>query len=206
MKTGMSRVAQRRADQREALIVLAERKIAQEGAQNLRARDLAQEIGVALGAIYNLVADMQELIWLVSSRTMDRMDIDLSAAAASAGDGAPAEQLKAVALAYLAFARENFRLWRSVFEDGPPTDSALPEWIVTRKTRLFRHIERPLESLAPHWNVQERQLFAHTLFTAAHGVIKFALEGRLIAVPPDAITGQLERLIEALTAGLGAKR
>ena len=206
MNSPTPRATLRRADQREALIMLAERKIAEEGAANLRARDLAKEIGMALGAIYNLVADMQDLIWLVAGRTMDRMDLVLSAAAEAEGENRPAEQLKAVALAYLNFARANFKLWRSVFEDGPPEQTDLPDWIIAQKVRLFRHIQQPLDRLAPHWNAQERQLFAHTLFTAAHGVIMFGLEQRLIAVPPDAIAGQLDLLVDALTVGLGTRR
>jgi hypothetical protein len=71
---------------------------------------------------------------------------------------------------------------------------------------MFRHIVAPLDQLVPGWSVTERNLFAHTLFTAAHGVVSLGLEQRLVAVPADAIEGQLDLLIDAITAGLALKR
>lgn len=206
METVTSRATQRRAEQRVALVAAAERRIAMGGAAELRARDLAQDIGVALGAIYNLVADLDELVLLVAGRTLARLDAALEQAAASASAQMPAERLKVVARAYLAFARSETRLWRSVFDDGDVETQALPAWIVEQQARMFRHIVAPLEQLAPEWEAGQRKLFAHTLFTAAHGVVSLGLEQRLAAVPADAIEGQLDLLIDAITAGLLLRR
>jgi AcrR family transcriptional regulator len=50
----------RREIQREALIDAAEAAIARGGLAGLKARDIAREAGCAVGAIYNLVEDMDE--------------------------------------------------------------------------------------------------------------------------------------------------
>ncbi len=196
------RAALRREEQRLQLVLAAEIRIAAEGAASLRARDLAQDIGVALGAIYNLVADLDELVLLVAGRTLTRLDQALSAALETARNLSPAARLKAVARSYLGFARTETRLWRSVFDDGPNGEGKTPQSIVELQARMFGHVLWPLTELTPVWNVKERQLFAHTLFTATHGVIALSLEQRLAAVPPAAIEGQLDLLVDTICSGL----
>ena len=78
----MSKALERRAKFREELILAAERSIAAGGLAGLKTRELAREIGVANGAVYNLVEDMDELILRVGSQTLARLDASLSAAEA----------------------------------------------------------------------------------------------------------------------------
>src|SRR5882757_6749091 len=111
----MSKALERRAKLREALILAAEKSIAAKGLAGLKTRDLAREIGVANGAVYNLVEDVDELILRVGSRTLMRLDTTLTAAE-SEGPAAPDQILVRIALAYCAFAAENLELWRALFE------------------------------------------------------------------------------------------
>jgi AcrR family transcriptional regulator len=196
------KIAERRAGQREALVDAAERRIATSAVDSLRARDLAQDIGVALGAIYNLVTDMDELVLLVIGRTMGRLDAALEAAGHAVAEDAPSDRLEAIAIAYFRFARDNLSLWRSVFDYRSPEGRVLPDEIAEQQTRMFRHILEPLGALLPALGQGERQLFAHTLFTATHGVVQLSLEQRLFAVPPDEIEGQLRRLVSAICRGV----
>src|SRR3954462_7039957 len=78
----MSKALIRRAKFREDLIAAAERAIASAGLAGVKTRELAREIGVANGAVYNLVEDVDELILRVGSRTLARLDASLSAAEA----------------------------------------------------------------------------------------------------------------------------
>src|SRR5215471_17508631 len=79
---------QRRARLRDALVAAAERAIEQQGLATLRARALAQEVGCAVGAIYNVVEDLDDLVLLVNARTLAALEHDLSVADRSGG---PAE-------------------------------------------------------------------------------------------------------------------
>ena len=65
-----SKAAERRDKLRDALIDAAERTLETQGLRALRARDLAAEVGCAVGAIYNAVADLDELIYAVNARTL----------------------------------------------------------------------------------------------------------------------------------------
>src|SRR6195256_6434851 len=105
----MSKTLERREKLRDALILAAEKSIAAKGLAGLKTRDLAREIGVANGAVYNLVEDMDELILRVGSRTLARLDAALTAAEAD-GPAAPRETLIRIAVAYCDFATENLGL------------------------------------------------------------------------------------------------
>src|SRR5919198_42876 len=121
----MSKTLERRAKQREALISTAEEAIAAKGLTGLKSRELAQKIGVANGAVFNLVDDMDELILRVGSRTLARLDAALSTAQ-SEGTPSPAETLVRIAVAYCDFAADNLELWRALFEHRMAPDKPVP--------------------------------------------------------------------------------
>lgn len=110
--------------------------IADRGLAGLKTRDLAREIGCANGAVYNLVADVDELILRVGSRTLLRLDRALSAAE-SAREPSPQETLVRIALAYCDFAAENLELWRALFEHRMAADKPLPDWSIDDQLQLF---------------------------------------------------------------------
>ncbi len=202
---GMTTTAARRDRQREQLIEAAERAIAEKGLAGLKARELAQEIGCSLGAIYNLVADMDELVLRVGSRTLARLDATLSAASPAVSSREQAiEALVAVALAYCAFARDNLQLWRVLFEHRMTEGSTVPDWAVTEQMTMFRHILEPLGMLVPDRSEEDRNLLGRTLFSAVHGVVAIGLEEKLIAVPRRELDRQIEGLVRLACRGLSA--
>jgi AcrR family transcriptional regulator len=201
----METISARKDRQRAALVDAAERAIAAQGLAGLKARDLAREIGVALGAIYNLVADLDELCLRVASRTLARLD----AALAAAGDGAPladhqaaSTRLVAIALAYRGFASDNLHLWRALFEHRMAADKPLPAWAETDQMNLFRHILEPLDTLMAQADSDERLRMAQTLFSAVHGIVLLGLEEKFVGVPPALLDAQIERFVRAICAGL----
>lgn len=202
----MSVVALRRERHLEQLIDAAERQIAARSLSGLKARDLAAEIGIALGAIYNLVADLDELIMRVTSRTLRRLDFALSQAAP---DDSPCinieeatSRLVTIAKVYREFASCNLHLWRTMFEHRMPFDSVLPDWLVEDQMRLFRHILQPLAVLLPHTAQDEREMMARSLFGAVHGIVTLGLEEKLVAVPVPALDHQLETLVRITCRGM----
>ena len=197
----MSKTVERRAKQLEDLIVAAEKAIASKGLSGLKSRELAAEIGVANGAVFNLVDDMDELILLVGSRTLARLDDALSAAE-SDGPASPAETLVRIALAYCDFAAENLDLWRALFEHRMAPDKAVPEWAVAEQMNLFRHIYHPLANLFPKWSADELGITARSLFASVHGMVSLGLEQKLIAVPVAALRDEIATIVKATIKGL----
>jgi AcrR family transcriptional regulator len=190
----------RKTDLRTRLIVAAEAEIAEKGLLGLKARDVTQRAGCALGAIYNAVADLDELVMRVNSRTLER----LGAALAPASDaGSPEAVTLALADAYAVFALQNRRLWSALFEHRLPEGTEMPEWHQQEHEVLIARIGAPLQTLRPDLPVEEIRLRVRTLFGAVHGVVHLALQGRLVGVPEPLLRQEVAALVGALV--LGAK-
>jgi AcrR family transcriptional regulator len=197
----MSKALERRDKLREALILAAERSINSGGLAALKTRELAREIGCANGAVYNLVADMDELTLLVGSRTLKRLDASLTAAE-SKGPKSPVETLVRIALAYCDFAADNTGLWRALFEHRMAPGKPIPDWAVDEQMALFRHIYRPLAALFPKRSAAELGVTARSLFSAVHGMVLLGLEQKLIAVPIEALRAEIATMVRAMVNGL----
>jgi AcrR family transcriptional regulator len=200
----MSKALIRRAKFREDLIAAAERAIASAGLAGLKTRELAREIGVANGAVYNLVEDVDELILRVGSRTLERLDAALTSAESN-GTASPCETLIRIAVAYCDFAAENLELWRALFEHRMVPGKPVPQWAVDEQMNLFRHIYRPLAELFPQRTPAELGVTARSLFSAAHGMVLLGLEQKLIAVPVIELRKEIAVIVGAMVDGLTAK-
>jgi AcrR family transcriptional regulator len=197
----MAKTLERREKQREALISAAEKAIAAKGLSGLKSRELAAEIGVANGAVFNLVDNMDELILRVGSRTLARLDSALSKAE-SAGAPSPAEALVHIAVAYCDFGADNLELWRALFEHRMAPEKPVPEWAVEEQMSLFRHIYHPLAKLFPKWSKDELSITARSLFASVHGMVSLGLEQKLIAVPVAALRDEIATIVKATIKGL----
>ncbi len=127
---------------REQLIDAAERTIASRGLMALKARDLAQEAGCAVGTIYNVFDHMDALVLCVGSRTLAMLEAALVAArpTTTGRDSAEeaADDLVRLALAYLEFAGMHTVRWRALFEHRMSETCPLPEWFVEQQHRTLR--------------------------------------------------------------------
>jgi AcrR family transcriptional regulator len=200
----MSKALERRAKFREELILAAERSMSAGGLAGLKTRELAREIGVANGAVYNLVEDMDELILRVGSRTLARLDASLSAAEAQ-GPTSPRDTLVRIAVGYCDFAAENLELWRALFEHRMTPGKPVPEWAVDEQMNLFRHIYHPLAALFPKRSGAERGVSARSLYSAVHGMVLLGLEQKLIAVPVIELRKEIAAIVGAMVDGLIGK-
>jgi AcrR family transcriptional regulator len=200
--------AERRRNLKESLIVAADQEIAARGLAGLRARTLADRIGCAVGAIYNVVADLDELILLVNSRTLSALEAELLAAgrpdqaATRHGDDAAVERFRRMALAYLDFAIARRRSWRAVFDHRLPAGKSVPDWYLDDQMRLFGYIEGPLGELVPGISQARRALLARSLFSAVHGLVTLGLEEKLQPLAPESLREQVTFVVSALGRGL----
>lgn len=194
----------RKADQLERLIACAEAAIAERGLSGLRARDLAQCAGCSVGAIYNHVADLDELVLRVAQRTMADLNAAIDAAALPPSATSEA-QLVAGALAYRRFAAAERNRWRALFEFRMQRqDAALPDWFAADQLRIFVRLEELLAPLMPGIDAGVLKLRARTLFGAVHGIVLLGLERKLVALPIEAIDDELVAFVRTYVAGLQA--
>lgn len=192
----------RREEVRAALIDAAERAITARGLGGLKAREIAQEVGCALGTIYTLFADLDELILEVNRRTLILFDAWIAGVPAPPDEADPVAELVRLARAYLAFARANPLRWRALFQHRLGEERTPPDWYVAEQGRLFHQIERPLRRLRPDLPDAERQLLARSLFSATHGLVSLGLDEKLTALDPVALDAQVETVVGAVARGL----
>jgi AcrR family transcriptional regulator len=200
-------VADRRLALRDALIIAAEQAIAARGLAGLRARELAAEAGCAVGAIYNVFEDLDDLILAVHGRTLTALERALAdAAREKTGQRShrdiAAGNLVTMALAYLDFAASNTPRWRALFDHRLPAGKKAPDWYLADQVKLFGYVERPLRALNPALKPAERALLARSLFSSVHGLVTLGLEEKLGVVPLATLRKQVALVVAATARGL----
>jgi len=195
--------ASRREQLKDALVAAAARTIAKEGVGGLKARALADEVGCAVGAIYNVVADLDELTLLANSQTLTALEKVLTAAAGPGrGPDWAISQLVKLALAYLEFAASHRKQWQALFDHRLAAGHSPPDWYQRDLERLFGLVERSIAELQPDTNAERRKLLARSLFSAAHGLVALGLEEKLAFIPLPALREQVTTIVTALGYGL----
>jgi len=189
---------------REQLIDAAERTIAEKGLAALKARDLAQEVGCAVGTIYNVFEHLDELVLCVGLRTLAMLEAALAEVSPLGGHHSTekaADDLVRLALAYLEFAAKHTVRWRALFEHRMSEARSLPEWFVEQQHRLFVQVERPLAALLPELDQDARRILARTVFSAVHGIVALGLEEKLASLPLPDLASQLAATVRAIASG-----
>jgi len=199
---------QRRARLRDALVAAAEQTITQHGLGSLRARALAEKAGCAVGAIYNVVEDLDDLVLLVNARTLTALERDLIAAdrtdEPAEGPNAAIARLVRMALAYLDFAAAQTPRWRTLFEHRMPAGREVPAWYREQQQRLFAYVEELLLELQADESRVRRALLARSLFSALHGLVVLGLEEKLQTIPLPVLREQVRFVVTAIGRGMMA--
>lgn len=188
---------------REALILAAERAIAEAGLSGLKARDVAKEAGCALGAVYTAFADLDALVLAVNARTLDALDIHLRAATHPEAD--PVAQVVALAEAYLDYAANHRPRWGALFEHRMAAGREPPSWYIEKQAELFRHVKGATAALRPGLDKAELAGLARAAFSAVHGIVSLGLDEKLAPMPEGMLRRELRLVAEAMARGLDTR-
>jgi len=190
--------AARHQSLRDELLAAAERHIEAHGLETLRARDLAVTAGCSLGAIYNVFADLDELILAVNANTLRAIDATMGAIKAPT----PQAQFLALADAYLTYVVQNRPRWDALFNHRMPPDEVAPDWFLTIQNAAFSHIEAPLGALRPDLDDAARHTLGRSIFAAVHGMVALGVDKRLAPIELAALRGQVALVVGAIGRGL----
>jgi len=185
------KVEKRRDALRAKLTDIAESRIREAGISAIKARDLARQADCAVGAIYNVFTDLQDIIIAVNGRTFQRLGRAVATSLVGKETLPPTERLIVMSCAYLEFAAANPNLWRSLFDIRMTKDMAVPQWYLDELERLFGYIAGPVGECFPQMSRRDTALMTRALFSSVHGIVLLGLENRISGVPRD----QLERMI-----------
>ena len=180
------------------LLAVAFDRVENFGLEQLRARDVTNDAGCALGTLYKCYDDLDDLIIHVNSKTLGMMKEALGNAGANISD--PGDALKALALAYLDFAVQKKNLWSAVFKHRLHENETTPEWHQQENMVLLDLISKPMSKINPELDNQQLQVRSRTYFAAVHGIVSISLQDRFISLSGDALRDELEHFVERLAS------
>ena len=102
--------AENRSDRRTALVEAAFRRIAQDGLEGLRTRDIAADVGVNIATLHYYFPTKEALIRAVIGQAMHQFSATMPSA------GAPVDQLRAHLRGLAQLLREDQQLWPGMGE------------------------------------------------------------------------------------------
>ncbi|MGY6548804.1 MAG: TetR/AcrR family transcriptional regulator [Roseinatronobacter sp.] len=187
-----------RDELRARLIDSAEQTIRARGLDALRARDLARDAGCAVGAIYNVFADLDQLVLAVNGRTFKALGAFMRMRLAPISATDPEARLHALAQGYRDFARDNRNAWLALFDLQIGHQDDVPNWYWQEMSELFDLIAEPLAELRPQDSPEARDLLVRTLFSAVHGIVLVGVVKRLSGVPEARIEEMLSLTIRQM--------
>ena len=197
----VGKVEKKREDLRRKLIDIGETRITDGGISQIRARELAHDAGCAVGAIYNVFGDLNDLVMAVNGRTFKRLGTHVMDSVDANPSAQPVQVLITMAHAYLDFAMTNTNAWRTLFDLEMSTDQDVPDWYMSELEQLLGLIAKPLMQNFPEMSREDVMLMTRGLFSSIHGIVLLGLEKRISAVP----TEQLERMISLILSNLASK-
>lgn len=189
------------------LILDAAQEIIQaQGLAGLSAREVARRVGYSPGTIYNIFANLDDVVLNVEARVLDALDARLSDLQQGENAADARDRLLRIAHAYLAFTQERPRLWNLLFEHHMPAGTELPAWYRQKLERLAGQIERALASLFPPGKEADCQRAARVLWAGVHGITSLATADKSSVVTTETAGRLVDDLIATFLAGLASRR
>ncbi|MEM7614160.1 MAG: TetR/AcrR family transcriptional regulator [Pseudomonadota bacterium] len=191
--------SERRQDLAQRLLAIAAARIEEQGLSGLKARDLAQEAGCAVGGIYTVFKDLDDLVLQVNGQTFSSLGSAVNKAVHAAKDGPPVGRLIAMANAYYDFAKAHRNRWQALFDTQFSQGDELPEWYRAEVSSLFAIIAEPVTTLRPDLNEHQVGLLVRGLFASVHGIVLLSVQKRISAVPDADVSWVMESMLRAAT-------
>jgi AcrR family transcriptional regulator len=189
---------------RDRALDAGRRILREEGLRALHARRIASDIGVAVGTLYNLFENFDEIVLRLNLETLEALEAVFAARAVLPKD--PCDATLAIARDYLAFTARHRNAWASVLEFKTTVPHAFTEHFPATISRLVAEVERALSPLFPPGSEAERRLSAAVLWTSLEGISALSAADNLRMVAPATAWAMTESLIVNYLAGLRRTR
>lgn len=191
------RMSQSHDELRLRAIDLADAIVRAEGLSGLTVRRLAVALGCSVGTLYNLFADLDEIVLHVAARVLDDM---WEAVFAAALPEEPVERLVEIARRYVRFAAAEPRAWAMVFEHEPAHDRPTPEWHLARVARLVEDLRAAVATALGGPPAEDVAAIVDLLWAAVHGIAALGLRGKLGFVAGTEAEALAERAVRTVLA------
>ena len=150
----------------------------EEGLRGLTVRRVAERIGYAPGTLYNLFANLDDLIVQINGSTLDALGVVLAEAAKADPESRPRKLVEA----YFDFVESRPRLWSMLFEHRLPEGEDLPDWYRPKLAALLGLVAEALGPLMQDQTFEARQAAIVTMWAGLHGISTLAVSSKLTLV------------------------
>jgi len=163
-------------DLRRELLKIAREEIASKGAEGITLSMLARLAKVSQGAPYRHFENMNDLLEALAAEGFDEFSVAMNLAAAKCK---PAGELKAMALAYVAYAERNMELYRLMFASRLVPLAQAGSALDGAADRAFELLRRVVACTSPADTVQDDAML---IWAQLHGLVMLKADG-LITSP-----------------------
>ena len=168
-------------------------------ASDLSLRKIAKEVGYAPSTLVHVFNNYNNLLLQVNACTLDEM---YQAAVTTQTDAKSAdENLKALAFAYVDYAKSFPYRWQLVFDHSMAEGEDVPKEHQQRIDRLFNTIETQLIRIKPEGSQANIELTARIIWASIHGVTQLAVNDKLFVAQTVDSTVMLESLLTNYLTG-----
>ena len=174
----------------------------EEGFRKLTARNVARAIGYTPGTLYNLFANLDDLVVHLNGNTLDRL-YDVLVRVELIGEAET--DLCTLLDVYFEFLEKHPNLWNLLFDHKLPDGVQLPEWYPKKVDRVFSVVEDALSPMFGPGQADQRSQVARVLWASVHGFCALATSGKLIIVTDKTVVEMAHSLISNYLAGLQSK-
>ncbi|WP_420548137.1 TetR/AcrR family transcriptional regulator [Curvivirga sp.] len=173
--------------------------VIEEGTKALTVRKVATEMGYAVGTIYNLFKNVDDLIIHLNATTLDALHNNLTTIVFS---GNVESDIKKLANSYIDFTFQNLNLWNALFEHSLPKGEILPDWYNKKIELLLNIVEAALAPLKTSISEEEIKKAARVLWSSLHGICSLATADKLKIMTKDPAIELSNSLVTNYIAGL----
>jgi AcrR family transcriptional regulator len=185
---------------RERALNDARRIVQDEGLKALNARRLAADIGVAVGTLYNLFENFEEIVLRLNLETLQELEAVFAARTVLPKD--PLEAMLEIAREYLAFTTKHRNRWAATLEFKSGAPHRFEDEFPASVSRLVAEVERAMAPLFPPGGESERRLAAAVLWSSLEGISALSAADNLRMVAPTTAWNMAQSLIVNYLRGL----
>ncbi len=190
----------------EKVLAIAETLLNEGGADNLKARTIAEQAGISVGSVYNLFADLDEVHRAVNMRLLDRLGaagITAMADLETQGVSDVGHRILAMAAAYVRFVEAHPGSWPALlaFNRRRATRPG-PDDYQARLDELFDIVAGVLKAGNFELDDDRRALAARALWSSVHGIVTSGYVARSDSRQGEEIWHQIELLVGVFVRGL----
>ena len=183
----------------DLVLAKAQQIIETKGVAALTARGIAKEIGYSPGTLYNLFANIDEIILHLNSRTLDDLyQILLTEVEENSGR----VQIDRTITAYLKFSKSSAQRWNLLFEHRLQEETILPDWYQEQIDLILELFADILQSAITNSGEKEIRHSARVLWCSLYGICSLAGDNKNNGTTSRSVDEMARSLVYNYISGL----